>query len=200
MADTPKLRLYQIEGQSQIRDMRRLELGEAWANEDYDRAREINDEMRKQGDRPSDIRYENERSRGDFDQFERREERQNAEPPMEPARAARPEHEASPLKDCGVDRPEDGPIIHAGVPSQPSGVNRAPGTYGDLERDYAAMMNGPEPAALEPERAPQVDPTAEDSLRFHGEPGQAREREQEKAEELTFHSELHPSRTRDFEH
>ena len=59
----------------QEREMRRLELGEARANEDWDRVSEINAEMKKKG--VTGIGYENQVADSAFGEFERREEQRS---------------------------------------------------------------------------------------------------------------------------
>jgi hypothetical protein len=140
MADIKRPQFHPSVLQEQESEMRRLELGEAWAKGDMERVGEVTQEMKN--DDVKGIGNEHYRAQEAFGEFEAREENLNAErtpahePASDPARepeqdprqnqAHDPERhvEATPARQQEQDHPERKPVL----------------TYADLTQEHADIV------------------------------------------------------------
>lgn len=174
--------------------MRRLELGEAWAKEDYARIGEITEEMQRRG--VNNIGYEHQRAQSEYGQFEAREERRNEqrvlfEPVPAGQQPAAPEQEAirEPVRTYADLQREHAEIVtKAQAPEQSEGLTetqeqrapeqRRPRFYEDLKQEHANAIDKDKDQAETREQAP-------------GEAG---------AKKLAFYEDRNPSQSHELEH
>jgi hypothetical protein len=129
----------------QEKEMRRLELGEARANEDWDRVSEINAEMKKRG--VTGIGYENQVADGAFAEFERREELRSRSgiefEPTTPDRAPEGDPQREPEQDPSQQQPQTPERQAAAAPERPQERDpdqRPIGRYDEMTQQHAEIV------------------------------------------------------------
>jgi hypothetical protein len=129
----------------QEKEMRRLELGEARANEDWDRVSEINAEMKKDG--ITGIGYENNVADSAFGEFERREElrsqRDTEFEPTTPDRAPEADPQREPEQDPSQRQAQTPERQAAAAPERPQERDpdqRPIGRYDEMTQQHAEIV------------------------------------------------------------